>query len=110
MRNSIQLTETEGTRPKKLLKGRDTSVNNFQELSQNLGLPVEQIFRVLIRHSRRSLNDTDCLTEDKERLEKMFVEQFNHLQIPVLAFQEKDVYDIYHARTTGEWSFRNSSS
>ena len=32
------------------------------------------------------------------------------MQIPVLAFQETDVYDIHRARTTGERSFRNSGS
>ena len=47
----------------------------------------------------------DHLTEDEEKLEQMLMEQFNHLQIPVLAFQEKDVYDIHHARTTSEQSF-----
>ena len=62
MRNSIQLTETEGTRPRRLLRGRDMSVNNFQQLSQNLGISVEQIFRELIRYSQRSLNDMDRLT------------------------------------------------
>ena len=36
--------------------------------------------------------------------------RFNQLQIPVLAFQETDVYDIHRARTTGERSFRNSGS
>lgn len=106
-RDSKQTRETEGTRPRRLLKGRDTNVNNFQQLSQNLGVPVEGIFRELIRFSRRSLNDADRLTDDKERLEKMVVEQFNQLQIPVLAFQETDVYDIHHVRTTGERSFRN---
>ena len=74
MYNSIQLTETEGTRPRRLLKGRDTSVNNFQQLSQNLGILVEQIFRELIVYSRKSLNDADYLTEDEERLEKMLVQ------------------------------------
>jgi hypothetical protein len=32
------------------------------------------------------------------------------LQISVLAFQETDVFDIHHARTTGERSFRNGAS
>jgi hypothetical protein len=40
----------------------------------------------------------------------MQVEQFNQLQIPVLAFQETNVYDTHHARTTGERSFRNGAS
>ena len=109
-RHPIQLTATDGTRPRKLLRGRYRDINDFKQLSENLGIPVERIFDELIRFSRRSLQDADRLTEDTERLDRMPVEQFNQLQIPVLAFQETDVFDIHHARTTGERSFRNGAS
>ena len=109
-RHSFQSTETDGTRPRKLLRGRYKNVNDFKQLSENLGIPVDRIFSGLIRYSRRSLKNEDRLTENEETLARMPLEQFNQLQIPVLAFQETDVYDIHHARTTGERSFRNGAS
>ena len=106
MRSAIQLTETEVTRPRRLLRGHNKSINSFEQLSENLGIPVEQIFHELIRYSRRSLQNPDHLIANKERLDTMPVEQFNQLQILVLAFQETDVYDIHHARATGKGSFQ----
>ena len=109
-RNAFQLTETEATRLRRLLRGRDKNINNLKQLSENLGPPVDLIFNELIGYSQRSLENTDRLTGNRERLETMPVERFNQLQIPVLAFQETFVYDIHRARTTGERSFRNSGS
>ena len=109
-RTAFQLTETEATRPRRLLRGRDKNMNNLKQLSENLGIPVDLIFNELIGYSRRSFENADRLTGNGERLETMPVERFNQLQILVLAFQETDVYDKHPARTTGERSFRNSGS
>ena len=101
-RNAFQLTETEATRPRRLLRGRDKNINNLKQLSENLGIPVDLIFNKLIGYSRRSLENADCLTGNRERLETMPVERFNQLQIAVLAFQETDVYDIgFYAKYPG---------
>ena len=104
------LSQAEGTRPRKLLKARYAGIDNFRQLSLNLDIPVDRIFEELIKYSRRSLKDEERLPEDAERLNIMPVEQFGQLQIPVLAFQETDVYDTHHARTTGKRSFRNGAS
>ena len=109
-RNAFRLTETAATRPRRLLRGHDKNINNLKQLSENLGIPVDLIFNELIGYSRRTLENADCLTGNRERLETMPLERFNQLQIPVLAFQETDVYDIHRARTTGEQSFQNSGS
>ena len=47
-RNAFQLTETEATRPRRLLRGRDKNLNNLKQLSENLGIPVDLIFNELI--------------------------------------------------------------
>jgi hypothetical protein len=107
---AVQLTRTEDTRPRKLLRGRYANVDNFDQLSKNLGVPVDRVFDELVRYSRRSLTDQEGLPENTGRQGRMQVEQFNQLQIPVLAFQETNVYDTHHARTTGERSFRNGAS
>ena len=84
-RNAFQLTRTEATRPRRLLRGRDKNINNLKQLSENLGMPVDLIFHELIGYSRQSLENADRLTGNRERLETMPVERFNQLQIPVLA-------------------------
>jgi hypothetical protein len=109
-RPTMRLADIEGTRPRKLLRGPNPDNDDFKLLSENLGVPIDQLFDELVRYSRRSLKDGDRLPEDAEGLGMMPVEQFNQLQIPVLAFQEADVYDSHHARTTGKRQFRNGAS
>ena len=43
-------------------------------------------------------------------LRSLPVELLTQLEIPVLAFHEADVYEIHHARSTGELHFRNQGS
>ena len=102
--------QAEGARPRRLLKARCANVGNFEQLSLSLNIPVDRIFEELVKYSRRSLKDDERLPEDAERLGGMPIEQFGQLEIPVHAFQEIDVYEMHHARTTGERSFRNGAS
>ena len=70
-RNAFQLTETGATRPRRLLRGRDKNINNLKQISENSGIPVDLIFNELIGYSRRSLENADRLTGNRERLETM---------------------------------------
>ena len=97
-------------RPRRLLKGRYTDVDSFRQMSRTLDIPVDRIFEELVRYSKRSLNSDQRLPEKSGELDIMPVEQFGQLQIPVPGFQETDVYDTHHARTTGMKSFRNAAS
>ena len=102
-------TQAGGPRPKRLLRSRYANVDSFRQLSRNLDIPVERIFEELVRYSRRSLSDHHRLTEEDEKLRAMPVEQFGQLEIPVQVFQETDLYDMHHARTTGKKPFRNGA-
>ena len=104
------LAQAEDARPRKLLKARYANIDNLRQLSLSLDVPVERIFEEMIKYSRRSLKGDERLPEDDERLSILPIEQFGQLQIPVLAFQETDVYDTHRARTTGKRSFRNGAS
>ena len=50
------------------------------------------------------------LPEDPVILRSLPVELVTQLEVPVLAFQETDVYDIHRARCTGALDFRNQGS
>ena len=99
-----------GTRPKRLLKGPHANVDGLTHLALNLDIPIARVFEELVKYSRRSLKDDERLPEDVGSLNIMPVEQFCQLRIPVLTFQETDVYVMHHARTTGKKSFRNGGS
>jgi hypothetical protein len=103
-------TQEKGAGPKRLLKGPLANVDSLMHLSRNIDIPVARILEELVRYNRRSLKGDECLSEDIGNLSIMPVEQFGQLQIPVLGFQETDVYDTHHARTTGKKSFRNGGS
>ena len=50
------------------------------------------------------------LPEDHAMLGSLPVELLTRLEIPVLAFQEADVYEIDRACSTGDLHFRNHGS
>jgi len=92
---------------RRMLKGRRDDVCNMADFSRVLRVSIQIICRGLIRYSRHNLSPESLLTEDPEILESLPLEQLTQLEIPVLAFQETDIYDIHRARCTGALNFRN---
>jgi len=98
------------TRPvvrRRILKGRRDDVSNVLDLSKVSGVSLESICRELIRYRRHNLPTERQLPEDHAILQLLRVELLKQLEIPVVAFQESDVYDIHRARCTGALHFRN---
>jgi len=106
-------TTTTTTAPgirRRMLKGRRDDVCNMGDFSPVLGVSIQIICRGLIRYSRHNLPPERRLPEDPEILESLPVELLTQLEIPVLAFQETEIYDIHRARCTGALNFRNHGS
>jgi len=80
---------------------------DFSRISE---VSLEIIYRELIRYSRHNLPAAHRLPEDHAMLQSLPVELLTQLEIPVLAFQEADVYEIHRARSTGALHFRNEGS
>jgi len=85
-------------------------VSNVLDVSKVLGVSLESICRELIRYSRHNLPTERQLPEDHAILQSLPVELLTQLEIPVVAFQERDVYDIHRARYTGALHFRDQGS
>jgi hypothetical protein len=103
-------TQEKGAGPKKLLRGPLANIDCLMHLSRNIDIPVARILEELFRFNRRSLKGDQCLSEDVRNLSIMPVEHISQLQIPVLGFQETDIYDTHHAGNTCKKSFRNVGS
>lgn len=95
---------------RRILKGRRDDVSNVLDFSKVSGVSLESICRELIRYSRHNLPTERQLPEDHAILQSLPVELLTQLEIPVVAFQESDVYDIHRARCTGALHFRNQGS
>jgi len=95
---------------RRILKGRREDVSNVVDFSRISGVSLEIIYRELIRYSRHNLPAVHRLPEDYAMLRSLSVELLTQLEIPVLAFQEADVYEIHRARSTGALHFRNQGS
>ena len=92
---------------KRILKRCPEDMSNVVDCSRVLGVSLENIYRELIRYSRHNLPRVHPLPEDHAMLPSLPVELLTQLEIPVLAFQEADVYEIHRARSTGALHFRN---
>ena len=75
-----------------------------------LRISLESIYCELIRYSPHDLLTERRLPEDPVRIRSLSVELLTQPQVPVLAFEEIDVYDIHRARCTGAPDFRNHGS
>jgi len=95
---------------RRILKGRRDDVSNVLDFSKVSGVSLESICRELIRYSRHNLPTERQLPDDHPILQSLPVELLTQLEIPVVAFQESDVYDIHRARWTGTLHFRNQGS
>ena len=94
----------------RLLKGRRSDVSDVLDFCRVLRISLESVYRELIRYSRHNLPTERRLPEDPVILRLLPVELLTQLEVPVLAFQETDVYDIHRARCTGALDFRNQGS
>jgi len=76
--------------------GRD-EVSNLGDFSKVSGVSLASICRELIRYSRHNLPTERQLPKDHAILQSVPVELVTQLEIPVVAFQESDLYDIHCA-------------
>jgi len=95
---------------RRMLKGPRDDVSNMADFGRVLGISIRIICRGLIRYSRHNLPPECRLPEDPDILESLPVELLTPQEIPVLAFQETEIYDIHRARCMGALNFRNHGS
>jgi len=95
---------------RRVLKGLREDVSNVVDFSRISGVSLEIIYRELIPYSRHNLHAAHRHPEDHAMLRPLPVELHTQLEIPVLAFQVADVYEIYRARSTSDLHFRNQGS
>ena len=85
-------------------------MSDVQDFCRVLRISRESVYRELIRYSRHNLATERRLPKDPVILRSLPVELLTQLEVPVLAFQETDIYDIHRARCTGAPDFRNQGS
>ena len=95
---------------RRVLKGRHDNIHNISDFGRVGNISPETIRPELIRYSRLNLPHPQRLPEDAEILLMLPIELMTQLEIPVVAFQESDVYDIHRARCTGSGLLRNHAS
>ena len=95
---------------RRMLKGHRDDVSNVLDLSKVSGVSLKSICGKLIRYSRHSVPSQRRLLEDHAILRTLLVELLTQLEIPVLAFQESDVYEIHHVRCTGALHLRKQGN
>jgi len=95
---------------RRFLKGRRDDVSNILDFSKGSGVSLESICCELIRYSRQNLPRELPLPEDHAIFQSLLVELLTQLEIPVVAFEESDVYNIHHAQCTGALHFRHHGS
>jgi len=93
-----------------ILKGGGGDVSNIVDFGRIAGVSLEIIYSELIRYSRHNLPTDHGLPEDDATLRSLPIELLTPLEVPLLTFQEADVYEIHRARSTGTLHFRNQGS
>jgi len=94
----------------RILKGRCDNVSDVLDFYKVLGISLDRICLEMIRYRRYNLPTERRVPEEPAILQLLPVALITQLEIPVLAFQETDVYDIHWTRCTGADRFRNQES
>jgi len=84
---------------RRVLNGPREEVSNVVDFGRISGVSLEIIYRELVRYSRHNLPAAYRLPEDHAMLQSLLIEPLTQLEIPVDAFQEADVYEIYRRST-----------
>jgi len=95
---------------RRILKGRRGDVSNIVDFGRISAVSQEIIYRELIQYSRHNLPIDHGLPEDHVTLRSLAIELLTQLEVPVLTFQEADVYETHRGRSTGTLHFRNQGS
>ena len=95
---------------RRILKWRRDDVSNILDFRKVSGVPLESICPELIRYSLHNVATDSHLPEHHAIPHSLLVELPTQREIPVVVFQESDVYDIYRARCTGALHFTNKGS
>jgi len=97
--------------PRRVVNRCREDVSNVVDFSRISRVSMEIIYCELIRYSRYNLPAAHGLPEDHSIIRSLPVELLTQLEIPVLAFQEADVYQIDHVQSTvNNLHFRNQCS
>jgi len=81
----------------RVLKGSREDVSNVLDVTKISEVSLEIIYDELIQYSRHNLPAAHRRPEDDAMLQSLTVELLTQLEIPVLAFQEADVYVMHQA-------------
>ena len=95
---------------RRIMNGRRDEVSNVSDYSKVSGVSLESIYRELLQYIQHNLPTERQRHEAHAILQSLPVELLTQLEIPLVAFQESDVYDIHCARCTGARHFRNPRS
>ncbi|CAZ80618.1 unnamed protein product [Tuber melanosporum] len=107
--NRIQSAPSDDS-PRRVLKGWIPDVGTVIELCRALEIAYDDMAAVLVTHIRRTAVENRRLPVDPSELRFLPAERFTMLEIPVLDFQETDVFQIHRVRCTGKLSFRNTGA
>jgi len=95
---------------RRVLKGGQQDGSKVVDFRRISGVSPEIIYRELIYYSRHNLPAAHPLPEDDVMLRSLTIYLLTQLEIPVLAFEEADIYEVHRARSTGDLHFRNQGS
>ena len=94
----------------RILKGPRDDVSDVLDFGKVFGISLDWICLEMIRYSRHNL-PTECrLPKEPAILQLLPVAVQTQLEILVLAFHERNIYDIHRARCTGTHRFWNQES
>jgi len=93
-----------------VLKGRHEDICDVIDFGRVCDIPQETICQESIQYSPLNFAHLQRLPKDTQILHSLPIELLTQPEIPILAFQESDVYEIYRAWCTGSGLFCNHVS
>lgn len=95
--------------PQQVLKGCMKNISTLTELCRAINIDYDDRVEMMLYLIRQATVDDQPLPANSATLRLLPIEQFTHLEIPVVDFREVDVFQIHWACCTRMNVFRNGS-
>ena len=86
------------------------NIDTLTELCRAHNIHYSDMIEKMLRFVWQTIAENQQLPSDHTELGSLPIEQFTHLEIPVLDFQNTDMFQIHCPRSTGRKAFRKGGS
>jgi len=99
---------TTAAAPQRIHQRLMKNISPLTALCSTYNIDYRYITEERLHFTKQTVTDDRLLSSYPTKLRFLLIEQFTHLEMPVTAFQETDIFQIHQAHRTGIMAFHSA--